>query len=86
MTLTPTPSYTPRQLEALVILQRIRMAWITFGVILIVFSTVFGIFLYLILWDKGTAVQQVSVFLLDGGVVWMMKSVVTYLFGSPKKD
>lgn len=83
MTLTPTPSYTPSQLKALVVLQRTSMAWYMFWFLLITFSIGFGTFIYLVLCDKGSAAQQVSVFVLDGIIGWTMKTVVAYLFPNP---
>jgi hypothetical protein len=61
------------------------MAWVMLWFLIIAFSCGFATFLYLIIWDKGTAAQQVSVGGLDGLLGWAMKTVVTYLFPTNKQ-
>ncbi len=56
------------------------MAWVLFWALLALFTGTLAVFLYLILAEKGSTAQQISVGLLDGIVGWTMKNLVKYLF------
>jgi hypothetical protein len=82
--MTPHPVLSERQLRAYDVLQRGRMAWIAFFVVMTMFVVVFGCFIYAVfyrpdidLWSKG------GIFLLDGVLGWSIRQIVGYLFPHP---
>ncbi len=85
----PLPSHTPGQLKALEVLQRIRMAWIIFWFLLVVFTIILAGLIYVAFWSKAESWIKIAFALLDGIVGTSITRIVWYLFptmGRPKKE
>ena len=86
MTNLPPPSYTPRQLETLLVLQRIKMAWVTFWFLLAIFSATFIALVFLIAADKGSMEAKVLVGAIDTLLGFSINTLVAYIFPSKAKS
>ena len=77
-------SLTDRQLKVFEVVQKNRMAWIAFAIVMGMFVLVFGIFVYAAFWrpDVG-GWTKVGIFLLDGVLGWAVKQIVGFLFPAP---
>ena len=78
------PKLSDRQLKVYLALERNRMAWITFRLVMLMFVVVFTIVVYSIFWrpDIHWAVNG-SLVVLDGLLGWSVRHIVGYLFSAP---
>jgi len=78
------PNFTDRQLRVYLALQRNRMAWIAFAVVMTMFVIVFGLFIYatFIRHDVDAWVQS-GLAILDGLLGWTVRHIIGYLFPRP---
>ncbi len=80
MTPPSPPSYTPRQVDTLYALKKIKMAWIAFWVIIVVFLALLGLLLYCFFGEKGTTECQFIVGLIDWTVGLSLRTIIRHLF------
>jgi hypothetical protein len=73
-----------RQLRVLDHLQKNRMAWIAFYIVMGMFVLVFAFFVYAAFWRPDVSGwAKFAIFLLDGVLGWSVKHIVGFLFPTP---
>jgi hypothetical protein len=77
---------TPEQLTVYTELQRIRMAWVTLAVVLILFAIGLLSFLYAVFWVERQDAPKVILGGIDGVLGWALKTIISYLFPSPQRS
>ena len=70
---------TPQSLEVYKVISRIRMAWLTLCVMLVLFTVGFSVFLYAI-FHVAEVLSKAILGGIDGVLGWSIKTIVGFLF------
>ena len=79
------PSLTDKQLKTLKELQRIKMAWILFYFMLVLFSAAFILLVMSVFSPQTARWEKIGCFLFNGILGWSVKSLHKHLFPEAKK-
>lgn len=74
------PQFTPTQLRAYEVLQRIRMAWLTLCVVLALFSIGLLSFLYAVFWLETETGPKLILGGIDLLLGLALREIIAYLF------
>jgi hypothetical protein len=77
--------FSPQQLQAYEVLQRIRMAWVALWFILILLAIGLISFLVALFWVQSQSTAKVLLGGVDTLLSLSLRTVIAYLFPPPKK-
>jgi len=75
-----TPSLSDKQLKTLQILQKIKMGWIMFWFLLVVFAIAFALLIISVFFARAAAWVQIGFFLFNGIIGSSIRALIAYLF------
>lgn len=79
------PSLTDKQLKTLQVLQRIKMAWILFYFMLVVFAVAFVLLIISVFFSQAKDWVKIGFFLFNGVLSWSVRALHRHLFPESKK-
>jgi hypothetical protein len=79
------PSLTDKQLKTIKELQRIKMAWVLFYFMLILFTIAFALLIISVFFSQAADWIKIGFFLFNGILGWSVKSLHRHLFPPAKK-
>jgi hypothetical protein len=79
------PSLSDKQLKTIKELQRVRMAWILFYFMLILFTVAFVLLIISVFFSQAADWVKIGFFLFNGILGWSVKSLHRHLFPEAKK-
>jgi len=78
------PNFTPKQLHAYEVLQRIRMAWVALWFILVLLAIGLLSFLVALFWVQSQSTAKVLLGGVDTLLGLALRTIIAYLFPSPR--